>query len=119
VAPSLTEGQGLVVLEAFRAGVPVVASDIAPFRALVDEGRTGWLFDPHDAGSLVEALSRHAHAPQVQRDQIRAASRRVFEHDYTVEEMVRRHEQVYRAVFVAGTPSGFQGVASAPAVACP
>jgi glycosyltransferase involved in cell wall biosynthesis len=97
VAPSFTEGQGLVVLEAFRAGVPVVASDIAPFRALVEEGRTGWLFDPRDVASLLDALSRHAHAPQAQRDRIRAASRKVFEQEYTMDEMVRRHEQVYRA----------------------
>jgi glycosyltransferase involved in cell wall biosynthesis len=98
VAPSLTEGQGLVVLEAFRAGVPVVASDIAPLRALVEDGRTGWIFDPYDPGSLVEALSRHTQAAQAQRDEIRAASRRVFEQDYTMVEMVRRHEQVYRTV---------------------
>jgi glycosyltransferase involved in cell wall biosynthesis len=64
VAPALSEGQGQAVLEAFRAGVPVVASNIVPFRALVEEGHTGWRFDPHDPGSLVEALSRHVEAPQ-------------------------------------------------------
>lgn len=109
VAPSLTEGQGLVVLEAFRAGVPVMASDIAPFRALVEDGRTGWLFDPHDVGSLVEAVSRHTQATQAQRDEMRAASRRVFEHGYTVAGMVRRHEEIYRA---SARPAAVTAVAS-------
>ena len=39
VLPSQTEGQGLVVLEAFRAGVPVVVSNIPALADLVENGR--------------------------------------------------------------------------------
>lgn len=103
VVPSLTEGQGLVVLEAFRAGVPVVASDIAPLRELVTHGETGWLFDPGRAESLADAI-QHALTTQAEaRRAIVPAARRRFLDRYTVEAMVTRHEALYRRLLVERT----------------
>src|ERR1051326_6524792 len=45
VSPSLFEGDPNVVLEAIAARAPLVVSDIAPHRALLNE-RTAWLVDP-------------------------------------------------------------------------
>ncbi len=95
--PSFTEGQGLVVLEAFRAGVPVVASDIAALRELVQDGRTGWLFDPHDAGSLVGALTRATLLPEAERQRVCRSARAAFESRYTIAAMLRRLGDVYEA----------------------
>jgi glycosyltransferase involved in cell wall biosynthesis len=95
--PSFTEGQGLVVLEAFRAGVPVVASDIPALRELVQDGGTGWLFDPHDAGSLVGALTRATRLPEVERQRVCRLARAAFESRYTSAAMLRALELVYDA----------------------
>src|SRR5205085_549564 len=56
-APSLGgESFGMVLTEAFAAGTPVVASDIAGYRDVVRDGIDGVLVPPGDAQALAEAL---------------------------------------------------------------
>ncbi len=56
-APSLRgESFGLVLTEAFAAGTPVIASDIAGYRDVVQDGVDGILVPPGDATALAEAL---------------------------------------------------------------
>jgi len=56
-APSLGgESFGMVLTEAFAAGTPVVASDIAGYRDVVRDGVDGLLVPRGDATSLAEAL---------------------------------------------------------------
>ena len=93
--PSRTEGQGLVVLEAFRAGVPVVASDIPPLAHLVRDGRSGFLFEPDDAGALAAAIRRALALPPAERELLAGAARRTFEAEYTLDRMVARHAALY------------------------
>jgi glycosyltransferase involved in cell wall biosynthesis len=55
---SRSEGMPLALLEAWAAGLPVVASAVGGVPALIDEGRTGLLFPSGDAARLTEALGR-------------------------------------------------------------
>jgi phosphatidyl-myo-inositol alpha-mannosyltransferase len=56
-APSLRgESFGMVLTEAFAAGTPVVASDIAGYRDVVRDGVDGVLVPPADPQGLAEAL---------------------------------------------------------------
>ncbi|MDX6698044.1 MAG: phosphatidyl-myo-inositol alpha-mannosyltransferase [Solirubrobacteraceae bacterium] len=56
-APSLGgESFGMVLTEAFAAGTPVVASDIAGYRDVVSDGVDGVLVPRGDATALAEAL---------------------------------------------------------------
>jgi phosphatidylinositol alpha-mannosyltransferase len=56
-APSLGgESFGMVLTEAFAAGTPVVASDIAGYRDVVRDGVDGVLVPPGHAAELAEAL---------------------------------------------------------------
>jgi phosphatidylinositol alpha-mannosyltransferase len=56
-APSLGgESFGMVLTEAFAAGTPVVASDIAGYRDVVRDGQDGILVPRGDATELAEAL---------------------------------------------------------------
>ncbi len=56
-APSLRgESFGMVLTEAFAAGTPVVASDIAGYRDVVRDGVDGVLVAPADPQALAEAL---------------------------------------------------------------
>ena len=55
--PSLHEPFGIVVLEAWAAGCPVVAARVGGVPGFVKNGTDGLLFDPTDAGDAVRALA--------------------------------------------------------------
>jgi glycosyltransferase involved in cell wall biosynthesis len=96
VVPSRTEGQGLVVLEAFRAGVLVVASNIPALAEMIGDGTTGLLFDADSPAKLAAALQRALALTGTERDDVVERGRRRFAADFTVEKMVERHEALYR-----------------------
>jgi glycosyltransferase involved in cell wall biosynthesis len=57
--PSLwLENSPLVVHEAFQAGVPVVAARTGGLAELVENGKSGLLYDPTDPAALATALMR-------------------------------------------------------------
>ncbi len=58
VLPSLSEGMPTVILEALLMAKPVVASDIAGNRELVENNRTGLLFNPTSASELSEKINQ-------------------------------------------------------------
>ena len=63
-APSLGgESFGMVLTEAFAAGTPVVASDIAGYRDVVSDGVDGLLFPRGDATQLAETAARPGQRP--------------------------------------------------------
>jgi phosphatidylinositol alpha-mannosyltransferase len=77
-APSLgSESFGMVLTEAFAAGTPVVASDIAGYRDVVRDGVDGVLVPRGDATALAEALRELHHEPARRHEMAIAASRDV------------------------------------------
>jgi glycosyltransferase involved in cell wall biosynthesis/predicted SAM-dependent methyltransferase len=55
-APSRYESFGLVLLEAMRAGTPIVTSDLESFQEIVASNEVGIFFKSGDADDLVEKL---------------------------------------------------------------
>ncbi|HZU59548.1 MAG TPA: flippase-like domain-containing protein, partial [Solirubrobacteraceae bacterium] len=73
-APSLRgESFGMVLTEAFAAGTPVVASNIAGYRDVVSDGVDGVLVAPGDAQVLAEVL-RDLHDEPERRSQMARAA---------------------------------------------
>jgi glycosyltransferase involved in cell wall biosynthesis len=73
---------GLVIAEAYAAGVPVIAGDHGSMAGLVEEGRTGCQFrfgDPDELADKVEWLWSHPH----ERAEMGRAARREFEQKYS------------------------------------
>jgi glycosyltransferase involved in cell wall biosynthesis len=56
LVPSLSEGFGLVFLEAFDAGTPVVAFDVPAGREILEHGRSGILVPPYDVAAYADAI---------------------------------------------------------------
>lgn len=52
---SYSESFPLVLLESADMGTPVIATDVGGVSALVDHGKTGWIIEPGDEQSLLEA----------------------------------------------------------------
>ena len=75
---------GRVAAEAFAAGTPVVASDIGAVAEMVDDGRTGLLFRPGDAGHLASQVKRVLNRPE-EYARMRREARTEFEAKYTAE----------------------------------
>jgi glycosyltransferase involved in cell wall biosynthesis len=88
------EGFPLVVLEAMRAGLPVVAYDIGGVGEQVHHGDTGFLVEPGDAIALAERLRELARDPELTRRMGEAARRR-FEERFQIDRMVDSIEEYY------------------------
>jgi len=94
ILPSLFEGGGMPVLEAFREGTPVACSNIAALAEYA--GDAALLFDPTSAPSIAHAIYRMATEPHLrtelhQRGTARAQS---FSWDRTA----RMYRAIYRHV---------------------
>jgi glycosyltransferase involved in cell wall biosynthesis len=68
IAPSLGESFGNTAVEAMFAARPLIASDVQGLAEIVDDGRTGLLFAPGDAGGLVAAVVRVLDSPELARE---------------------------------------------------
>jgi glycosyltransferase involved in cell wall biosynthesis len=82
------------LVEAFACGLPVIASRIGALAELVEDGRTGLLFEPGDPESLARCLRWALDHPERLREMGRAA-RAVFEASYTPAANYRRLLAIY------------------------
>jgi len=64
VFPSLCEGFGLVILEAFAQNKPVLVSDIRPMSDIVSHGKNGYVLNPSDENLWAEHLLKIIKSPQ-------------------------------------------------------
>ncbi|MHB0975665.1 MAG: glycosyltransferase family 4 protein [Candidatus Aquicultorales bacterium] len=96
VLPSRSEGQPMVVLEAFAAGCPVVASNVGGVAGLLSDG-CGIAVEPGDASAIGRAVKKVMADPE-ELGKIRETARRKVEKDYSAERMAERTMDVYREV---------------------
>ncbi len=101
VLPTKWEGFPISILEAMRAGLPVIASDVGGVREAVGEGETGFLVPRGDAAGLRERLELLLLRPDL-RAQLGAEGRRRYEARFGLERMLKKTRAVYDDVFSAG-----------------
>ena len=66
--PSRYEGWGLVIIEAYEYGLPVIAYDTGIIGILVKDGQTGLLAKPFDTKQYAEAMLKIAHNEELRRE---------------------------------------------------
>jgi len=102
VVPSRFEAMPLVILEAMRAGVPVVAARVGGTPELVVNNVTGLLTEPESPRSLAVAIESLLEDSQRREEMARAAKRRLAER-FSDSTMVASYEDLYATI--AGLPS--------------
>jgi len=102
-APSLGgESFGMVLTEAFAAGTPVVASDIAGYKDVVRQGVDGLLVPRGDAAAMAAALRELALDPARRRRMGAAAAEHA--HRYAWPTVAAEVEQVYETAIACAAP---------------
>ncbi len=97
VVPSIWyETFGMVAIEAFAAGLPVIASRIGSLAALVEDGVTGLLFEPGDPVSLADAM-RWALSHPAEMANMGKAARAHYEANFTAERNYQQSMAIYEA----------------------
>ena len=95
VLPSGDGEQPLAVLEAFCAQVPVVASRVPELSEFIDDGQTGWLFDPTEPKALAETIGLAQSMPPHQLRALCQRARVRYQSEFTVDRMVSGYMREY------------------------
>jgi glycosyltransferase involved in cell wall biosynthesis len=92
--PSLEEGMPMVILEAFAAGKPVVATPVGGIPKLIQNDETGLLINPQDVAGLRDAILRLIKEPEL-RKRLAAKGHARAERAFSSDAMARQYEAVY------------------------
>jgi glycosyltransferase involved in cell wall biosynthesis len=98
VVPSVWyEGFPRTIVEAYAAGVPVIASRLGSLAEVVRDGETGLLFEPGNVDDLAAKLQWAQSHPQALQAMGQAA-RRAYDEHYTPERNYEQLLQIYASV---------------------
>ena len=96
VLPSRHEPFGIVVLEAWASGLPVIVSDVGGLQRLVTDGSDGLRFPSGNEEALTAAMARLAAEPGLARS-LAASGRDTMLRHYTWKAVNGRLEEIYQA----------------------
>jgi glycosyltransferase involved in cell wall biosynthesis len=97
ILPSKWEGLPLSILEAMRAGLPVIATDVGGVAETVTDGVTGYLTARDDVSDMRERIQTVMGNVELMR-RLGRAGRRRYEKDFRLETMVEKTLAIYREV---------------------
>ena len=99
VLPSLWEGLGTALIEAMAAGKAVIATDIAPFREIINSEKVGILVPVEDSKAMASSIELLFNNKSLAETFGGSAKERVFSHftmDITVNRYVSLFENILR-----------------------
>ncbi len=97
VLSSLREGFPISILEAMRAGLPVVASRVGGVAEAVADGETGFLFEPGDEPALKLKLAELITNPSLRRQMGLAGQKRI-QANFSLNQMAEKTMIVFKKV---------------------
>jgi glycosyltransferase involved in cell wall biosynthesis len=88
------EAQPLTIVETFARGTPVIAGRLGAMQGMIDDGETGFLFEPGNARDLANVVNRAFSTPETLAS-LRPRVRREFESTYTIAKNLDRLVDIY------------------------
>jgi glycosyltransferase involved in cell wall biosynthesis len=88
------EGFPISILEAMRAGLPVISTDVNGVREAVEDGETGLLVAARDGAGLLAALEKLVFDPALL-ERMGRRGRARFEQSFSLDAMLRKTVSVY------------------------
>jgi glycosyltransferase involved in cell wall biosynthesis len=98
------ESFGLIIVEAFATGLPVIASNLGALAELIQVERTGLLFRPGDAADLVQKV-RWAMEHPARLAEMREHARAQYLNLYTAERNYGQLIDIYESVLAGAAPA--------------
>lgn len=95
VLPSLSEGFGIAAVEAMLLGIPSLCSNVGGLPEIIDNGKTGWLFNPESETELTDLLNSIMSMPKDELSKIGQQGCDKVADTFTIEKYVQRLEQFY------------------------
>lgn len=89
------------VIEAYAYGKPVIASNLGSLAEIVEDGKTGLLFEPKDAEQIAECIRKLYENPKFTEELGRNA-RKKCEDDFSPEKHWKKFEKIYQSVKMKG-----------------
>jgi len=94
VLPSLYEGMALVIIEAFRASLPVIASNVEGLSEIISNNNNGLLFEVGNKKELSEKIS-YLYNDDNARKNIGDAGRESFEKNFQIDRYAEELDTLY------------------------
>ncbi len=99
IMPSIWyEGMPITLLEAFSAGVPVIASNLGSISLMIQDGYNGLLFDAGHPSSLVNCIQKWQSYSDKQKNIFCQNARKTYEELYTPEKNYMQLIDIYQSV---------------------
>lgn len=92
--PSSYEGTPNVICEAMACGLPIACSNVCDNGLYVQEGINGYLFDPLDVSSMVDAIARMLSVSEDEYANLCSNSRRIAEELLSADTFVEKYLQL-------------------------
>jgi len=97
VFPSLCEGFGLVILEAFAQKKPVIVANVRPLSDIVSDKINGFVISPHNEKEWAEALIKIIKNPE-NSNRMGQSGRELLEDKYNIQKMLKGILEMYKNV---------------------
>lgn len=94
VLPSYHEGMSRSLMEALATGCPIITSDIAGCKEMVENGVNGFLIPPRDAKQLAEAMLQLFSLSSEQKQAMGRESRRIAEERFDMNNVIKLYDQL-------------------------